>query len=680
MDFPGKGPIELKFDSIISSELTAQPTLQEKHSHSLASRSINSTSSGIEISKKAVGEDTIARRWSTSSVSGLNLRGPQLKKWKITRQKKAKLRSRRKQQDLHHKRRKSGQFTRCPKFSASEKQSDNFGQRQKTSFSMGDSNIAPETNFSCSFSNKRSKTTAAETARTLAHDRELIAQWKAPDIDVSPVEKELGRQVCRSSLPDSSVNTSNSRLIGFSTEEDISAILHTSCTVPADQASNIQLYQLRSYGSLVCVECGMRFQMISLLQKHIQNKAVWTNRSILGDRVSIMWANNQWFEGTVTQYDTMNGRHCVEYDDGENKWYHMANKTFYILSDKHDEPRGSRDELGMGRQNHKLSLDGHLGDIESKHGTDESLSKNYVLAQSIVHMCFGNSTQQVGYRTDGHLCITDHDRVEAHNTGASLLYGEVLPRGCNKILDSEHLNAAECKSLYDLGMGTGKFALQAFVQFPNLDKVVGVELAQSRFVLGEKAALTLVAETRENGNSEYRLVSRVPSKRIVIAQTMEDGRDRILEFRKGNLFAATDCHDADIVIAQTNFPAETQVKLCRFLGCLKPGCRILTYLNLWQLWKRSPMMFRQMDINRSHDDRFATSWSMHRGCHFYLWERMYPGACFEGQKHYEGGPSGDYLNNFAVDSGPTCFSAIFRCCSGDSARIQNSPDYNDDKY
>ena len=107
---------------------------------------------------------------------------------------------------------------------------------------------------------------------------------------------------------------------------------------------------------------------------------------------------------------------------------------------------------------------------------------------------------------------------------------------------------------------------------------------------------------------------------------------------------------------------------------------ILTYMNLRQLWKRSAIMFRQMDINRSPDDRFATSWSMHRGCHFYLWERTYPGAYLEGQKHNDVGPHGDYLSDYPGSSGISCFSGIFRCCSGESARVQNTPDYNEDKF
>ena len=126
-----------------------------------------------------------------------------------------------------------------------------------------------------------------------------------------------------------------------------------------------------------------------------------------------------------------------------------------------------------------------------------------------------------------------------------------------------------------------------------------------------------------------RLVSRIPNHNIIVQNIhASTGQLRTLEFRRGNLFAATDCHDADIVIAQTNFPSETQIKLCRFLGCMKPGCKILTYLNLLPLWKRAPLMFRQLEVNRSLNDRFATSWSMHRGTFcFGLYLGLF-GLCF----------------------------------------------------
>lgn len=454
-------------------------------------------------------------------------------------------------------------------------------------------------------------------------------------------------------------------------DDDDSLIMHISCTVASDETADIQTRHSRSRGTLVCVECGMRFVNIQSLQKHIENKTVWTNRSLLGCRVSVMWAHNQWYEGTVTQYDVVHRRHCVVYDDGEQKWYHMSNKTFYVVSTEKEE---DVDYVGGGDEEHSGSSGGgaRKGPSSKESKTkeneldfkqfEEPLSQEYLLAQSIVHACFGNSTQQVGYRTDGHLCVTEQDRIIAHDTGSSLLYGEVLPRGCNKLLDAEHLNAAGCRSLYDLGMGIGKFALQAFVQYPNLETVVGIELAYSRFVLGERAAMTLVNEWP----NDYTLLSRVPNQRIIVASNHPTtGAQRTLEFRRGNLFAATDCHDADIVIAQTNFPSETQIKLCRFLGCMKPTCKILTYLNLIPLWKKASLMFRQLDVNRSMNDRFATSWSMHRGCHFFLWERVNHNNYFEGQKTEEGDDDAGHEN---LGIGGCCFGLF----SSENSRVHNS--------
>jgi len=470
-------------------------------------------------------------------------------------------------------------------------------------------------------------------------------------------------------------------------DDDSSSIVHICCTVASDDAANVQTRHSRSRGTLVCVECGMRFINIKSLQKHIENKTVWTNRSLLGNRVSVMWAHNQWYEGTVTQYDTVHRRHCVVYDDGEQKWYHMSNKTFYVVSMEKDEAEEANEEEEAEEEEMDGLTDEEESGVQQQHGRssggtrknntsskesktkddaaiefnqfEEPVSQEYLLAQSIVHACFGNATQQVGYRTDGHLCVTEQDRIIAHDTGSSLLYGEVLPRGCNRILDVEHLNAAGCRSLYDLGMGIGKFALQAFVQFPNLDKVVGIELAYSRFVLGERAALTLVKEWP----SQYTLLSRVPNHHIIITSNHPTtGVQRTLEFRRGNLFAATDCQDADIVIAQTNFPSETQIKLCRFLGCMKPKCKILTYLNLIPLWKKASLMFRQLAVNRSTNDRFATSWSMHRGCHFFLWERIDHTNYFDGQKTQEG----DEHQNLGVSG------CCFRLFSAENSRVHNS--------
>ena len=57
------------------------------------------------------------------------------------------------------------------------------------------------------------------------------------------------------------------------------------------------------------------------------------------------------------------------------------------------------------------------------------------------------------------------------NGNCSLLFGEVLPDGVSKMLDSDHLDASNATVLYDLGMGCGRLCMQAFLEYPNLDLV-----------------------------------------------------------------------------------------------------------------------------------------------------------------------------------------------------------------
>lgn len=52
--------------------------------------------------------------------------------------------------------------------------------------------------------------------------------------------------------------------------------------------------------------------------------------------------------------------------------------------------------------------------------------------------------------------------------------------GVTKLLDAQHLHAAKAQVLYDLGMGTGKLCMQAFLQHESLRLVFGIELAHSR--------------------------------------------------------------------------------------------------------------------------------------------------------------------------------------------------------
>lgn len=95
---------------------------------------------------------------------------------------------------------------------------------------------------------------------------------------------------------------------------------------------------------------------------------------------------------------------------------------------------------------------------------------------------YGGVIQETGHRTRGHLCLTEQDRyIAKKGQQGNLLYGEVLPRGLNKAFDKYHLDAGTATSLVDLGMGTGKVAIQAFLQYRNLSFVYGIELSAGRF-------------------------------------------------------------------------------------------------------------------------------------------------------------------------------------------------------
>ena len=254
--------------------------------------------------------------------------------------------------------------------------------------------------------------------------------------------------------------------------------------------------------------------------------------------------------------------------------------------------------------------------------------------------------------------MTDDDRRRATEDRGSLLYGELLPRGVHKALDARHLDAARASSVYDLGCGTGKVALQAFLQFPNLKRVYGVELSLARFHVAERALLALAARD----DCDAHVTRREPGSSIEVTSA-----DRTLIVEHGNLMRTRDVGDASvaarkinpcvastawrsrrnsrsaiadtfpdaidatrkkmtprrsIVMLETEVPADTFGE--RLLDACKEGCRLLTYLDLRRVWRLpgQPFPFRQLEANRSFADRYPTSWSVQRGHHLFLWVKV----------------------------------------------------------
>jgi hypothetical protein len=64
----------------------------------------------------------------------------------------------------------------------------------------------------------------------------------------------------------------------------------------------------------------------------------------------------------------------------------------------------------------------------------EDISIDFAFAQSVLFKIYGSVVQETGHKTKGHICLTAEDKNSASvKNNGSLLYGELLPRGANKV-------------------------------------------------------------------------------------------------------------------------------------------------------------------------------------------------------------------------------------------------------
>lgn len=228
----------------------------------------------------------------------------------------------------------------------------------------------------------------------------------------------------------------------------------------------------------------------------------------------------------------------------------------------------------------------------------------------ILRQLYGLSEEEFGHATTGHLCLKAEDMYEAQLVGSNLLFGELLVNGVCKALDILHMDVSTASSLCDLGMGLGKLVIQCYLQYPNLKYVLGVELARSRYSIGEKAVLHLTSLY----TCRYVVIIHT-TDRIAI---QEHDTGRVLELRKQDLFdvGMDQGHgvDADVVITETHFETAMIPKLHAYLNsCMTNGARLLTYERIHST------EYNQLPVNISVEDRFPTTWSNIKGHHFYLY-------------------------------------------------------------
>jgi len=416
---------------------------------------------------------------------------------------------------------------------------------------------------------------------------------------------------------------------------------------------NLTIDELRTH--YICNECGSAYLSLTDLQYHLTLKTAWTNESLVNARVSCLLDHKEWHEGYVLQFHR-SGRHYVEFrTTGERRWLEMLKIAFYIVE---------RDALTKKREKDKLQqavtamqgdpASGVVGDsadsdvveastnsssgrefkdssVDSNNSTPrpgedwtytEDISPHYAFAQSVLFKIYGSNVQETGHKTKGHVSLTSRDRDLAKNARGSLLYGELLPRGANKALGNRRLRAETASVLFDLGMGTGKVAIQAFLQFNNLEYVYGVEMSQGRFNLAAEAAHTMVLLLGESNFD----VHEIRGRSITVTERPQPGEDpndiRVLHMEQGNLLDVDNINIADIIMLETDVPTDYLNELCFLLKDLREGARTLSYLDLRKIWSLPTFSFRQLEINKYLSDRYPTSWSVQRGHHFFLFQQM----------------------------------------------------------
>ena len=63
----------------------------------------------------------------------------------------------------------------------------------------------------------------------------------------------------------------------------------------------------------------------------------------------------------------------------------------------------------------------------------EDISLDFAFAQSVLFKVYGSVIQETGHKTRGHVCLTEDDKDWVAQNKGSFLYGELLPRGANKV-------------------------------------------------------------------------------------------------------------------------------------------------------------------------------------------------------------------------------------------------------
>jgi hypothetical protein len=201
------------------------------------------------------------------------------------------------------------------------------------------------------------------------------------------------------------------------------------------------------------------------------------------------------------------------------------------------------------------------------------------------------------------------DLAAAAECRASLVYGELATSAVVKLLSGRYCDAAQATTLYELGMGTGRLALQAFLTCPTLSTVVGVELSGERYRIAARAAAKAAARHGFTCTEE-------PARIEVVDERSADPRR--LVFVHGDLFDVPidALRQAQIVLLLTHVPGH-EARVDAMVNALPPGTRLATGHDLAA---RPGVRVQPIPAGRPWHDGFATSFSPNY--YYYVFRRV----------------------------------------------------------
>lgn len=70
--------------------------------------------------------------------------------------------------------------------------------------------------------------------------------------------------------------------------------------------------------------------------------------NLLGYRVELKWSSGRWYRGTVCDYNPVEKKHFVLYDDGDKRWYHLPEMVFRFVKEEDEWIEVAKDIRDVG--------------------------------------------------------------------------------------------------------------------------------------------------------------------------------------------------------------------------------------------------------------------------------------------------------------------------------------------